>query len=364
MRNDILKKFLTMVTVASLLLSSSATAQTITYQGRLGDGGTVADGIYDFEFELFNAASAGSQVGATVSTADVEVIDGLFTVALDFSTPTTPVIDFSQALWLEISAKEDAAGTFGPALNPRVQISSSPLSVTTLGIQGVPVSSTPPANGEVLAYNATSGEYEPTLAVGPTGPQGGIGPTGPTGPAGMDGAQGPAGLPGMDGAQGPIGPSGPTGPTGPAGSSGLLTGTFDWGVDSFQGFPDPIPNTNYVTIANQTLNFSSTGTLNIWWEHIAIGSSNTADFLDRVQLRAGVTTSSSGTPTKVHEFGQTTSNPDVINETTIFATLPITSTGNTTIYLRHSANKAVDRLDTAPPGTPKADIASWIFIPN
>jgi hypothetical protein len=55
----------------------------ITYQGHLNDGGSPANGNYDFEFRLYDAASGGSQVGSTVTIDDVIVIDGFFAVELD-----------------------------------------------------------------------------------------------------------------------------------------------------------------------------------------------------------------------------------------------------------------------------------------
>ena len=38
-----------------------------TYQGFLDDGPSPANGIYDFHFSLWDAATTGSQVGSTVS---------------------------------------------------------------------------------------------------------------------------------------------------------------------------------------------------------------------------------------------------------------------------------------------------------
>ena len=57
-----------------------------TYQGRLTDGGNPANGEYDFQFRLYDAATGGSQVGSTISKGDVTVTDGLFTVEVDFGT--------------------------------------------------------------------------------------------------------------------------------------------------------------------------------------------------------------------------------------------------------------------------------------
>lgn len=83
---------------------------------------------------------------------------------------------------------------------------------------------TGPVNGDVLAYNSTSGLWENTQKVGPTGPTGPTGATGadsnvtgPTGPTGATGADsqvtGPTGPTGATGADSTV--TGPTGPTGP-----------------------------------------------------------------------------------------------------------------------------------------------------
>lgn len=154
-----MKKFLVFLAAIGML-AGTAPAQTITYQGRLGNSGSAANGVYDFEFELFDAASGTNQVGVTDTVDDVNVVDGLFTVELDFSSGSP--INYAQDLWLEINAKEDATPTFGAPLAPRVQIRANPLSVTTLGIQGVPVSPTAPQDGEALLFNSISGAYEPT----------------------------------------------------------------------------------------------------------------------------------------------------------------------------------------------------------
>jgi hypothetical protein len=55
-----------------------------TYQGRLNDAGSPASGLYDLELKLWNAATTGSQVGATVTRSNVTVSSGLFTVMVDF----------------------------------------------------------------------------------------------------------------------------------------------------------------------------------------------------------------------------------------------------------------------------------------
>jgi hypothetical protein len=73
----------------SFLLVASADAQStlstaIPYQGQLSDGGNPATGQYDFEFKLFDATTAGSQIGSTNSKENVQVSSGSFAVELDF----------------------------------------------------------------------------------------------------------------------------------------------------------------------------------------------------------------------------------------------------------------------------------------
>src|SRR5262249_37577172 len=49
-----------------------------TYQGRLTDGGNPANGVYDLQFILYDAATGGAQVGPIVTSDDVTVTSGLF----------------------------------------------------------------------------------------------------------------------------------------------------------------------------------------------------------------------------------------------------------------------------------------------
>ena len=73
----------------------------ITYQGHLYDTNNVADGFYDFQFKLYDANSSGSQQGGDVNIPDLDVIDGYFTVELDFGSS---VFD-GNSVWLEIGVR-------------------------------------------------------------------------------------------------------------------------------------------------------------------------------------------------------------------------------------------------------------------
>jgi uncharacterized protein (TIGR02145 family) len=94
-------------------------------------------------------------------------------------------------------------------------------------------------NGYVLAYNQSTGKWEPTPATagpqGPAGQQGPIGLTGSTGAQGPIGLTGPAGATGATGPQGPIGLTGTTGTTGATGPQGPVGLTGPTGATGAQG---------------------------------------------------------------------------------------------------------------------------------
>lgn len=113
-----------------LLMCAAAFAQTtaFTYQGRLSDGGAAANGSYDLGFALFDAASGGAQIGATLTRPAVAVSNGIFTVTLDFGA--SPFAAGANR-FLEIAVKRPADATF-TTLAPRQQLTSSPYSVQSL----------------------------------------------------------------------------------------------------------------------------------------------------------------------------------------------------------------------------------------
>jgi len=108
------------------LLSVTARAQTsaFTYQGRLTDGGTAANGIYDLQFTLWDSAGGGLQIGSTQSLPSVQISSGIFTVTLDFGANAFPGAD----RFLEISGRLSGASAF-TILTPRQQITSTPYAV-------------------------------------------------------------------------------------------------------------------------------------------------------------------------------------------------------------------------------------------
>ncbi len=114
--------------VCCLCLAFAVTAQTTSfvYQGNLVFSGQPANGNFDFEFALFDAATAGSQLGSTQTVNNVAVAAGVFTVNLDFGGQFPGANRF-----LEIRVRQ--AGQPGlTTLAPRQPISSAPYAVRSL----------------------------------------------------------------------------------------------------------------------------------------------------------------------------------------------------------------------------------------
>ncbi|MCZ6834910.1 MAG: hypothetical protein O7G85_03980 [Planctomycetota bacterium] len=104
--------------------SVSAQSETdFTYQGELMESGVPANGTYNMDFMLFDALTAGSQVGSTINIPSVVVTDGRFAVDLDYGSA---MFD-GAGRWLEITVD-------GVVLSPRQHLSNSPYSIRTRGI--------------------------------------------------------------------------------------------------------------------------------------------------------------------------------------------------------------------------------------
>lgn len=106
-------------------LHAPAVGTGFLYQGRLVDGNSVANGSYDFQFELFDAANGGNQIGGTVNQNDVSVTDGRFTVLLDFGAGAFD----GNPRWLEISVRQgDSTGSYD-TLSPRQRLAPAPYAI-------------------------------------------------------------------------------------------------------------------------------------------------------------------------------------------------------------------------------------------
>jgi len=90
-----------------------------TYQGQLHDTGTNANGSYTMTFTLYDSITGPTNQLGVVTVSNVTLLNGLFTVNLDYGNVFT-----GSARWLEIAVQ---SGSGNPeTLSPRVQVLPSP----------------------------------------------------------------------------------------------------------------------------------------------------------------------------------------------------------------------------------------------
>jgi hypothetical protein len=98
-----------------------------TYQGRLGQNGSPATGIYDFRFEIYDAVTNGNALTAPQMIAASPVTEGVFVATLDFGSSV-----FTGApRWLGISIRTNGGGTFS-TLSPRQPLTASPYAIMAI----------------------------------------------------------------------------------------------------------------------------------------------------------------------------------------------------------------------------------------
>jgi hypothetical protein len=103
-------------------ITAAAVGTGFTYQGHLRDGANPANGAYDFQFKLFDAASVGVQVGSTVALDNLPVTNGLFGLELDFGAGAIG----GGARWLEIGVRPGVSVGAYTLLSPRQKLTPAP----------------------------------------------------------------------------------------------------------------------------------------------------------------------------------------------------------------------------------------------
>ena len=248
-----MKKLLLVCLLCGSSLTTAYAAQLGTafnYSGRLIYKNQPANGAFDLQVNMFDAANGGNQAGQTVNINGLNIVNGLFVTSLDFGNG----VFNGTAYWLDIAARPSGNGPFTP-LSPRQPVNPAPYALyalTPAGPQGPQgpkgdTGATGPAGPQGLqglqgltGPMGATGPAGPTGPIGPQGPKGDKGDTGATGPAGPQGPQGLQGLQGLTGAMGATGPAGPQGPQGPQGVKGDKGDTGATGPTGPQGPQGPI----------------------------------------------------------------------------------------------------------------------------
>jgi hypothetical protein len=156
MKKKIAAYFMTIVIV--FCMSGVGEAEPVgtgfTYQGRLLEDSNAPTDLYDMQFRLFGSVSEEDQIGDDVNKPDVNVIDGYFTVVLDFN-------DFAfdgNSRWLQVGVRygelEDPNGY--TTLSPRQEVTATPYAHYALSAEYVSMPIALSGSGTVPVISGTS----------------------------------------------------------------------------------------------------------------------------------------------------------------------------------------------------------------
>jgi hypothetical protein len=124
-----------------------------TYQGQLKMSTGLVTDTCDFQFSLWEAASGGTQVSSTQVASSIPVVEGLFTVLVDFGDSAF----MGEARWLGISVR-CPAGTGGyTTLSPRQALTAAPYALALPGLWTQPNPDSPNLIGGFQGNSTSQG---------------------------------------------------------------------------------------------------------------------------------------------------------------------------------------------------------------
>jgi hypothetical protein len=120
------KRHFLFIVLACLAGVYQVTAQgtALSYQGRLNDNGSPANGLYDVRFMVWDAATNGNLVAGPLTHSATGVTNGLFAVMLDFGNG----LFTGPARWLQLDVRTNGNGAFTTLL-PFQQILPMPYAI-------------------------------------------------------------------------------------------------------------------------------------------------------------------------------------------------------------------------------------------
>ncbi|HLP85076.1 MAG TPA: hypothetical protein VK157_12060 [Phycisphaerales bacterium] len=122
--------------LALLFAASQAAAQFQTFQGKLDQSGSPANGVFDFRVEHFDTSLGGSPIGLTNVLNAVNVNNGLFNLTYDASN-----IFNGSPRWVQISVRPTgSADPFTPVIRQR--ITATPYAIRSLNERWTPITPT------------------------------------------------------------------------------------------------------------------------------------------------------------------------------------------------------------------------------
>jgi hypothetical protein len=132
--------------ISGAAVAAAPVGTGFTYQGKLASRGQPAEGLYDFQFSLWDAAAEGNSVAGSAATNAVQVTNGLFNVSLDFGSAAFD----GNARWLEIAVRTNGASSF-VTLAPRQPLTASPYALYALNS-----GTAPDLSGAITATNSAN----------------------------------------------------------------------------------------------------------------------------------------------------------------------------------------------------------------
>ncbi len=144
------------ILILIVLLTGSALAQStgFNFQGRLNDGTNPANGQYDLQFGLFNAITGGTQIGSTVPRPATVLINGVFSVTLDFGATA---FNNPNTVFIEIGVKPAGSPNAFTILGPRQQLTVVPFAVRATNATNADTAMT--ANNALSLGNFSASSY-------------------------------------------------------------------------------------------------------------------------------------------------------------------------------------------------------------
>lgn len=111
--------------------AQSVIGNGLTYQGRLVQAGKPAQGSFDFRFTLYDQPAGGSTQGISLQINNVPVVDGLFSVELDFGVNYDGSVYYLQP---EVRVG-NSTGAY-TLLSPRQKMTAAPYAILAKNLSG------------------------------------------------------------------------------------------------------------------------------------------------------------------------------------------------------------------------------------
>ena len=147
---------------AAMFRNTTPVDQTFTYQGQLRNAGQLVNGPVDLKISMWDADTAGVQIGTSNTFNAVPMTDGRFALGLNFGASA---FDGSNR-WIQVEFRNPAGSGLYLALNPRDKITATPYALYALnGANGVWVYDTKQQSVSVLGKKVGIGTSNPTAAL-------------------------------------------------------------------------------------------------------------------------------------------------------------------------------------------------------